>query len=260
MSDERGPESQSSEPGHQPSVESSIIDAPTPNAEAQFVAETDAHSRHTRLGWEIIAAAIAVLLVAAGITYALWPDASPPDSPPVTPDASTPVSETPIAGLGGRGSENATPSGGGARVATPGSTDGTSGVTGAPRGSSSQKLPAGDGVPLTDLAAPPERTVSMLVVSKGFTSATYTVVFRPYGWGGGGRAGGRLVVRVVSSQPTGGGAKTLDAGLAGRNASVWCTPEVASAVAKGGTYRGVVEVRPQGDVGTLYLTDATLKE
>lgn len=96
----------------------------------------------------------------------------------------------------------------------------------------------------------------MLVVPKGFTIASYGVVFRPYGWGPGGESGGRLLVKIVSSKATNASATSLKKNFAGRNVSVWCTPKAVAAVSGGGTFQGVLQVRPQGDVGVLYLAQA----
>ena len=98
----------------------------------------------------------------------------------------------------------------------------------------------------------------MLVVPKGFTPASYAVVFEPYGWGPGGQRGGRLVARIVSSKAANASATTLAKEFAGRNVMVWCAPKVAAAISGGGRYQGMLEVRPQGDVGVLYLAQAKL--
>ena len=96
----------------------------------------------------------------------------------------------------------------------------------------------------------------MLVVPKGFTSASFGVVFQPYGWGPGGQRSGRLLAKIVTSKPTNTSARALNKDFAGRNVAIWCAPPISAAIAVGGTYQGVMVVRPQGDVGVLYLVNA----
>ena len=98
----------------------------------------------------------------------------------------------------------------------------------------------------------------MLVVPKGFTSATFAMVFQPYGWGPGGPQGGRLIAKVISSKPTNASAAALKQDFTGHNVSLWAPPQVTAGLKVGGTYKGTVQVKPQGDVGVLYLTNATL--
>jgi len=94
----------------------------------------------------------------------------------------------------------------------------------------------------------------MVVVPKGFSAAQYEIAFEPYGWGPAGAADGRIVVRITTSKPLDAGAKALDRDFADKNALLFLGPEDARAISTGGTYKGVLSVRPQGDVGLLYLT------
>lgn len=242
-----------------PPEEPSIVDAPTPDAEAQFVAETSAHSRKTRIGWEVVAAVAAVVLVGAGVAYALLARDTVTDSA----SGSVATATVPSPGESGAPSTDSSP---------PASALGTmTGGVGANPGTGSRtttstrpgvrrptEAPATPGAPLTELTSPPPRTVAMLVVPKGFTAATYAIAFTPYGWGPGGRTGGRILINITSSKPTNASAKVLDKDFANRNAAVWCSPKVAAALSTGGAYTGLLQVRPQGDVGTLYLMDAKL--
>jgi len=229
-------------------AEQSIVDAPTPDAEAQFVAETEAHSRQARIGWEVAVGAIAVVVIVAGAAYALLgrgetrrqPAEKPAATAPAPPQQSTtdasgsPVASRTVAGT-------STPAPGGAPV------DPTTKPI---------QRPAADGTPLAELAAPPVQTVALLVVPKGFKPATFRIVFQPYGWGPGGADGGRILIRIDSSQPTNASARALGKDFKGRNAAVWCAPADAKVLVRGGTYTGVLTVRPQGDVGSLYVSRA----
>jgi len=253
MTDAHEPESIDDAPESTPAVEQSIADAPTPDAEAQFVAETAEHSRRMRIGWEVVAGVVAVALVLGGIAYALLRGDADPDSTPAVPVATATIPSQSGTSTPGTDSSS-TPSAVG--TAMPGTKPGSSSAATRTRGASSE-LPARRGAALTELKTPPSRTVAMLVVPKGFTAATYAIVFQPFGWGPGGSESGRLLIRIVSSNPTNASATTLDKDFAGRNAAVWCSPQVAASLSKGGTYTGILQVRPQADVGTLYLTSAT---
>jgi len=247
MTDVREPDNAADAAETATRTEPSIVDAPTPDAEAQFVAETTAHSRQTRIGWEVAVAAVVVVLIGAGIAYALLGRGD--ESPKPSGDASglaTVATPTPAADASTSASTSQTV----ATSPTPAPGGGTGGRTTRPA-----DKPARPGEPLAELSGPPRRTVGMLVVPKGFKDATFSIVFEPFGWGPGGPDGGRLLIRISSSKPTNSSAKALDKDFKGRNASVWVTPPEAKVLVKGGTYTGVLTVRPQGDVGTLYLSD-----
>ena len=231
-------------------AEPSIIDAPTPDAEAQFVAETSAHSRQTRVGWEVAVGAVAVVLIGAGVAYALLGRGATPQQPAEKPVATTPIPSQPTT----------TDSTGAAVASRTVAGSGTPAPGAAPidRTAKPTERPAANGQPLAELAAPPVKTVAMLVVPKGFKPATFGIVFQPYGWGPGGVDGGRILVRISSSKPTNASATALDKDFNGRNAAVWGSPADARILVKGGTYIGVLTVRPQGDVGSLYLSKVKL--
>ena len=230
----------------------SIVDAPTPDAEAQFVAETAAHSRQARIGWEVAVGVIAVVLIGAGVAYALLGRGTTSDTPAEKPAAVAPVpSQQATGSTGSAGSATATRTA--ADTGTP-----APGAAPIDRTARPTEKPAADGRPLAELPAPPAKTVAMLVVPKGFRPATFGIVFQPYGWGPGGVDGGRILVRVNSSKPTNASAKALGKDFKGRNAAVWCSPSDAKILIKGGTYTGVLTVRPQGDVGSLYLSKVKL--
>ncbi len=224
----------------------SIVDTPTPDAEAQFVAETAAHSRQTRIGWEVVVGVVVVVLIGAGVAFSLLRGDAKPEKPAGKPTTTTPIpTQTPSSETAGSAPTSQT-------VATSG-TPAPGGAPSNPAARPSEK-PAVQGQPLAELSAPPAQTVAMLVVPKGFKDATFGIVFEPYGWGPGGADGGRLLVKISSSEPTNASAKTLGKDFGSRNASVWVSPPDARILVKGGTYRGVLTVRPQGDVGSLYLS------
>lgn len=128
----------------------------------------------------------------------------------------------------------------------------------APKGA--PKAPAADGAKLTSLTAPPVRTLGMLKVPEGFTSASYNVQVKPYGWGPRGSGGLRLIVMISSAAPIDEEAIALKRDFANRNATVWVSQQLASTIKLGGTYTGTMVVRRQdSDLGVLYLTTATPK-
>lgn len=120
--------------------------------------------------------------------------------------------------------------------------------------------PVPKGSKVTSISAPPTQTVGMLVVPKGFKGAQYAVTFRPYGWGPGGAAGGRLVIRIDTSKAVDAGAKAYGKDFSGRNAIAFVVPSAAAAIKLGGTYTGQLLLRPQADVGVFYLLKATPKK
>lgn len=226
--------------------EPSIVDVPTPDAEAQFVAETAARSRQARIGWEVAVGVLAIVLIGAGIAYALLGRGATPDQPAAQPAADAPIPSQPTT-MDSTLSANASRTVAGTGTPAPGAvpTDRTARPT---------ERPVANGQPLMELAAPPAKTVAMLVVPKGFEPGTFDIVFQPYGWGPGGADGGRILVKISSSKPTNPSARALDKDFEGRNVAVWCSPADAKVLVKGGTYTGVLTVRPQGDVSSLYLS------
>ncbi len=223
----------------------SIVDAPTPDAEARFVAETAARSRQTRIGWEVAVGVIVIVLIGAGIAYALLGRGTTSDQPAEQSAAALAslqpsASDSTASGVASRTVvDSGTPAPGGAQIS---------------RAAKPTERLATEGQPLSELSAPPAKTVAMLVVPKGFKAAAFDIVFQPYGWGPGGVDGGRILVRIDSSRPADAGAKALEKDFMGRNAAVWCSPADAKILADGGTYSGVLTVRPQGNVGSLYLS------
>lgn len=232
-----------------PRPEPSLIDAPTPDAEAQFVAETTAHSRQTRIGWEVVVGAAVVVLVGAGIAYALFAGGAESGQPTQNAADGTPVEVQPLS------EGNAASTSASQVVVTPSgpATSAESTRSRAIRQRAGQLAAAGQ--PLSELSGPPPQAVAMLVVPKDFTPATFGIVFQPYGWGPGGPEGGRLLVKINSSNPTNASAKALDKDFEGHNASLWCSPQDTKALAEGGTFTGVLTVVPQGDVGQLHVSD-----
>lgn len=227
--------------------EVSIADAPTPDAQSAFLAETGAHSLSTRHWW--IGAGVAATIVAlVAIGWLVWPRSGSFSGREGTPGSSgAPLTSAPQGAL--------TASSTASNPATRGqsATQPTPGGTGRIVGTAPGAVVAKD-EPLAELAVPPERMIGMVVVPKGFTKASFNVAIEPYGWGPGGQASGRLAVKITSATPMDAGAKALGQTFAGRNASLWTSPDVAAVTRVGGAYRGVLEIRPQGDVGTLHLT------
>lgn len=109
---------------------------------------------------------------------------------------------------------------------------------------------------LPTLQTPPEHTVAMIVVPRGFAGADFSVAFEPLGFGPAGSAGGLLMAKVLSSKPVGSAAASLQRDFSGRNVSLYCTPGQLTGMATGARYDGTIHVRPQGDVGVLILTQA----
>ncbi len=116
-----------------------------------------------------------------------------------------------------------------------------------------QKL-APEGSDLTTLTAPPPKTLGLLQLPEGFTAATFTYTFSPYGWGPGGEEGGRLIVKIDKAEAASGDASKFK-DYSGFNASLWVAQPLVSKVKVGGTYTGTATVRKQGDVGVLWLTE-----
>lgn len=229
-------------------TEASIVDAPTADAQAAFLAETSAHSLSTRRWW-IGAGVVATLVALVGVGWWLWPDAGQDSPPPATQNSSiATASPVPPAAQVATATVSTPTAGQPPTSPAPGDSDRP--------GSAVPGSVAAQGEPLTEIVTPPEKTIGLVVVPKGFTEASYSVVFEPYGWGPGGQTSGRLAARIISAKPMGSGARALDQKLEGRNVSVWASSDVASVLTVGGRYEGVVEIRPQGDVGTLYLTSA----
>lgn len=115
--------------------------------------------------------------------------------------------------------------------------------------------PVKQGDALKELKAPPERTIGMIVVPKGFKGAQYSVTFTPYGWGPAGSDGSRLVARISQSMPIDAGAKSLDRDFENRNATLWCSEALADRITVGGSYTGTMLVKPSGETGMLVLTE-----
>jgi hypothetical protein len=138
-------------------------------------------------------------------------------------------------------------------------------TTSGPGGPSAAELAAGsdsatevrlcaEGEPLPVLSAPPPSTLGLVALPAGFEAAELEIVFEPYGWGQGGPTGCNLVIKVESAQALSGDTEGLE-GISGENASVWVDCERDEILATGGRFGGTVEVRRQGDVGTLFLTE-----
>ncbi len=204
-----------------------------------------------------VGVACIVLLIAATAFAIVRDDQKPADKTaqstsgkpaPSKPTTSAPGSVTPTGAAVAAGGA-VPPSKQGRKPGKPGSQSPTT-RPGAP------SAPAKQGSSLTTLTAPPEKTIGMIVVPKGFKGGTYAIEFEPYGWGPSGPAGGRLIAKILKSSAQDAGAKSLDKDFANRNATLWCAPDLAKTIKLGGKYTGTMDVRPQGDVGVLFLVKA----
>jgi hypothetical protein len=110
--------------------------------------------------------------------------------------------------------------------------------------------------PLPTLEALPASTLSLLAMPVGIESAAYEIAFSPYGWGPAGPEGRNLIIEVHGAQPVSEGAEELT-DMEGANMAVWVEPGHIEILATGGTFAGTVEVRRQGDVGAIFLTEVT---
>lgn len=192
----------------------------------------------------LVAALVVGVLLAGAVAYAALTKGAESPTPAATSDttATAPsAAETTAASVVSR------PASG-----TPGSLPASVTPPGAPT------AVAAPGSELTSLTAPPSRTIGMFAVPKGFTSARYAIVFKPFGWGPSGPGTGRLIAQIVSAKPLDEAAKSLAHDLAGRNATLWVDAKGLKVVCLGGTYSGTLVVRGQGDVGVLYLEDPTV--
>lgn len=148
-----------------------------------------------------------------------------------------------------------------------GATEETTGVGAGPAGPSAAELaaqsagdlgvpaePCGEGVELPLLDTPPPSTLGLLALPAGFEVAELDVTFTPYGWGQGGPEGCNLVVSVATAKPASGDTEGLD-DISGMNVSMWTECAHDEILKTGGQFAGTVEVRRQGNVGLLYLTE-----
>lgn len=227
-----------------------------PSAEqvSDSLGATDVLHNRSRARWLWTAGAVVLVLAAAAAAFALWGRGRPSPS-------------SPASGASGSGAASRTAAGSGAtrnasEPVQPGSPAAGSGTTAPGAGTKPPAAvdapiaPAARGSQLTSLSAPPAGTAAMLVVPKGFTTGRYRITFEPYGWGPQGSSGGRIVVRVTASQALDAGAKALARDFTGRNAMLFVEHDTATTLGVGGTYTGTMEIRPQGDIGMLFLVDA----
>lgn len=115
--------------------------------------------------------------------------------------------------------------------------------------------PAEKGEKLLAITTPPPRTLALVEKESATANARYEVEFEPYGLA----QGGGIVVRVTKSTAIGHVDKIVD--FSDRNVLVrLASPEVAEAIAKGGTYSGVLELREEMGVLAPRLLSAELDE
>lgn len=117
--------------------------------------------------------------------------------------------------------------------------------------------PAEEGAELTTVTVPPPSTVAMLDIPEGFETARFNITFRPYGPAMGPN-GPSMVITIDEMDPLGGDTDEVK-DLSGLNAVCSTPPSVIERVAEGGMYSGVLEVRANGDVGVLVLTQVSDK-
>ncbi|MDP2182865.1 MAG: hypothetical protein Q8K99_09915 [Actinomycetota bacterium] len=204
----------------------------------------------TRAGMAVLALAF-VALVGAGIALAMRSG----DTPSGFPSSLESTDGTGTAGA----DTTATPGTDPAQMAD--NPDGTSSdgkITPPPGGPQNQPI-AKEGSELATLTAPPPKTLGLLKLPEGFTSAVYEMTFSPYGWGPGGPTSGHLVAKIEKSVGRSGQTDEFR-DMTGANASLWTSPMAAEVIEVGGTYVGTVEVRARGDVGALFLTDVKPKK
>jgi hypothetical protein len=203
-----------------------------------------AHRRASAMTWLIVA----VALIAAGaalVATSYYADGSAgEDSGPA--DGSASVATTSGAGL---------PSAEDSAAFVPGGSGGVPATSTADPSIVRPTEPARAGAALETLQAAPEKTITLLSLPEGVSSASYAVTFQPFGWGPGGEGGGRLVVRILEAEPVGEAPPDVP-DLAGSNVSLYADQKMAGVVTGGGTYSGVVAVRSQADVGILVLQEA----
>ena len=118
-----------------------------------------------------------------------------------------------------------------------------------------QPPPAADGAKLATVTAPPAKTLAMITREGATANSAYDVIVRVYGWGPTSGTIACAVVLVTQSTPVGDVAKPFD--LKGRNVLVKLDPGDAAALTRGGSYRGVITLRPAGDTLTPWLGDVS---
>jgi hypothetical protein len=123
----------------------------------------------------------------------------------------------------------------------------------APSRSADADVPAADGAKLVTITAPPAETLAMVSRDGATAGSEYTVVVRVYGWGPAAGSTRTAVVRVSESAPVGQVSKPF--AFKGRNVLVRLDPDDADALARGGSYRGIILLRLTGDVLIPWLGD-----
>lgn len=134
----------------------------------------------------------------------------------------------------------------------------TSSGAGATRPAAPPTKPVDEGAELATVTTPPSRTLAMVERDTATANSTYDVVFQVYGFGPGGGSMASLVVSISSSKPSPGTEKPMD--LNKRNALCRMSASEAEAVTLGGTYKGVITLKPSGDVLVLWLSDVTVQK
>lgn len=110
------------------------------------------------------------------------------------------------------------------------------------------------GEDLGEIRSPPEQTITALKVPEGFDSGDYAITFEIYGWGPGGKEGGRLVIHIIEAVPGTGVAGISDPSA--RNALVHIDASSAGAITQGGRYEARLAVREiEPGRGELYLEE-----
>ena len=193
------------------------------------------------------AAALGVLLLAVALgAFALQHNSSGGARP--RPASGSPSGPTPS-------SEPKTPDVSTTSAVSGTATEGVTDASDTPSGTSGSPQPVAAGSKLPALQAPPQGSVGLVLVPRGFAGAEFAIVFTPYGVGASGSAGGTLFAKVVSSKPSG-SKHAFAHDFTGEDLALYAPAGVLAAVTGGGRYKGMLQVRPQGDVGVLILTRA----
>lgn len=108
---------------------------------------------------------------------------------------------------------------------------------------------------LTQVAGPPEQTISALAVPEGFVEGSFEITFEPFGLGPQGREGPMLVIAIDEATPDAQASELSD--FSGRNALVSIDGESSEVVKTGGRYTATLVVRTtEVGRGDLFLLGA----
>lgn len=192
--------------------------------------------------WLVVA--LAALAVVALVAAALL-TADEPDSP-----GASPTGETTLTVAESSGEESSPTAPGSSPVVTGNDAKGSTPTS---QPAVAPTKPVDEGAQLATVTTPPTHTLAMIERDRATANSTYSVVFKVYGFGPYGGATSSLVVLVSTSQPAPGMAEPYD--FSGRNVLCRLGAEEAKEVTLGGTYKGVITLKPSGDVLVPWLSD-----